>query len=67
MYVLPQTIKWEFTPGGYDNIYHNPSSTMTKSALHGTCISFQQNFDTDSQQTENLIDIIDLAKTEENN
>ena len=63
MYVLPQTIKVEFTTGGYDNIYNNPSSTTTTSALHGIRISFQPNFDTHSQQTENLIDIIDLDKT----
>ena len=37
---------------------------MVRSALHGTSISIQQHFDTDSQKTENLIDIIDPAKTE---
>ena len=60
--VPPQAIKGVFTTGGFDNIDHNPSSTMAKSALHGTCISIQQHFDTDSQQTENLADIIDPAE-----
>ena len=62
--VVPsQVIKGVFTIG-IDNMVHNPSSATVRSALHGTSISIQQHFDTDSQKTENLIDIIDPAKTE---
>ena len=42
--VPPQAVKGVFTIGGFDNIDHNPSSTMATSALHGTCISIQQHF-----------------------
>ena len=60
--VPPQAVKGVFTNGGFDNIDHNPSSITAASALHGTCISIQQHFSSDSQQTENLTDILDPAE-----
>ena len=57
--VPPQTVKSVFTNGAFDNIDHNPSATLAKSSLHGTCISIQQHFPSDLQQTENLTDILD--------
>ena len=57
--VPPQAVKNVFTTGAFDNIDHNPSSTTAKSALHGTCISIHQhNFSSNTQQTENIIDIL---------
>ena len=46
--VPPQAVKGVFTNGGFDNIDHNPSSITAASALHGTCISIQQRFSSDS-------------------
>ena len=56
--VPPQAVKHVFTTGGYDNIDHNPSSTTATSALHGTCISIHQHFSLDTQNVENLDDIL---------
>ena len=60
--VPPQAVKHVFTTGGFDNIDHNPSSTTAKSALHGTCISIHQHFSADTQQDQNLSDILNPAE-----
>lgn len=60
--VPPQAVKGVFTTGGFDNVDHNPSSTTATSALHGTCISIQQHFSSDYQQSKNLIDILDQVQ-----
>ena len=65
--VPPKAIQNVFTTGGFDNIDHNPSSTMAKSALHGTCISIHQHFSSERQDTENCVEILNPSEMGKNN
>ena len=61
--VPPQAVNGVFTIGGFDNIDHNPSSTTSASALHGSCISIQQHYSSFDQRTQNVTDILNPSET----
>ena len=63
--VPPQAIKNVFTTGGYDNIDHNPSSTMAKSGLHGSCISLHQHPSVKFTNLANILHQEELGKTKD--
>ena len=57
-----QAVPNVFTTGNFDNVDSNPSSTTTKTSLHGTCISIHQHFNSDLQQVDNQVNILDEAE-----
>ena len=57
-----QAVPNVFTTGNFDNVDSNPSSTTAKTSLHGTCISIHQHFNSDLQQVDNQVNILDEAE-----